>query len=399
VLLTTLHAGFTVDEMVDLDLSYAPPYAPVWDPVPIAIRQIIKKVSSGIERDRMIEERVMFLSTLFSDEPEENGLPDYLQEELLRPHKVVVVGAGQVGTTFAYALLLSGLVGEMALIDVNRERLEGEVMDLNHAVPLSNPMRIWAGDYPDCAGADVVVVAAGTAQREGETRLDLVKRNTRIFADIIPRITEHNRQGILLIATNPVDVLSYAAWKLSGFPAQRVIGSGTVLDTARFRHLLGRQLHIDPRNVHAHIIGEHGDSEVPVWSMANVTGIGLERFCGRHSCHLGAKERAEIFRQTRDAAYEIIERKGATFYAVAVGILRIVESILRNQYTVLSVSTLVPGYYGIEDVYLSLPSVIGRAGVERVVYLPLTKGETEAFCNSADVVRDVLDGVQDIWSD
>jgi L-lactate dehydrogenase len=341
----------------------------------------------------------MFLSTLFADEPEENGLPGYLQEEQLRPHKVVVVGAGQVGTTFAYALLLSGLVGEMALIDVNRERLEGEVMDLNHAVPLSNPMRIWAGDYADCAGADVVVVTAGTAQREGETRLDLVKRNIKIFADIIPRITEHNRQGILLIATNPVDVLSYAAWKLSGFPSQRVIGSGTVLDTARFRHLLGRHLHIDSRNVHAHIIGEHGDSEVPVWSMANVTGIGLERFCDRHSCQLGAEQRAEIFRQTRDAAYEIIERKGATYYAVAVGILRIVESILRNQYTVLSVSTLVPGYYGIEDVYLSLPSVIGRSGVERVVHLPLDEEETEAFRNSADVVRGVLDGVQDLLSD
>jgi L-lactate dehydrogenase len=341
----------------------------------------------------------MFLSTLFTDEAEENSLPEHLQEELLRPHKIVVVGAGQVGTTFAYALLLSGLVGEMALIDVDRERVEGEVMDLNHAVPLSNPMRIWAGDYPDCAGADVVVVAAGTAQKPDETRLDLVKRNTKIFTDIIPRITEYNRQGILLIATNPVDVLSYAAWKLSGFPSQRVIGSGTVLDTARFRHLLGRQLHIDPRNVHAHIIGEHGDSEVPVWSMANVSGIGLERFCEQHSCELDAKRRAEVFRQTRDAAYQIIQRKGATYYAVAVGILRIVESILRNQYTVLSVSTLIPGYYGIEDVYLSLPSVIGRAGIERVVYLPLSAEETEAFCDSAGVVRSVLDDVKDLLGD
>jgi L-lactate dehydrogenase len=338
----------------------------------------------------------MFLSTLFPNEAEEKRPPEHLQEDLPRPHKVVVVGAGQVGSTFAYALLLSGQVGEMVLIDIDRERVEGEVMDLNHAVPLSNPLRIWAGDYSDCAGADVVVVAAGTGQKPGETRLDLVRRNAEIFANIIPRITEHNRQGILLIATNPVDVLSYVSWKLSGFPWQRVIGSGTVLDTARFRHLLGRHLNIDPRNVHAHIIGEHGDSEVPVWSMANVSGIGLERFCERHSCQLNAEQQDEVFRQTREAAYEIIQRKGATYYAVAVGLLRIVESILRNQYTVLSVSTLVPGYYGIENVYLSLPSVIGRAGVERVVYLPLNERETEAFRDSADVVRGVLDDVEDL---
>jgi L-lactate dehydrogenase len=336
---------------------------------------------------------------LHTNEPGHGNAPDDLQEELLRPHKVVVVGAGLVGSTFAYALLLSGLVGDMVLIDIDRERVEGEVMDLNHAVPLSNPMRIWAGDYADCAGADVVVVAAGTAQKPGETRLDLVKRNTRIFADIIPRITEHNRQGVLLIATNPVDVLSYAAWKLSGFPSRRVIGSGTVLDTARFRHLLGRRLDIDARNVHAHIIGEHGDSEVPVWSIANVTGIGLERFCDQQSCELNAEQRAEVFRQTRDAAYEIIQRKGATHYAVAVGLLRIVESILRNQHTVLSVSTLVSGYCGIENVYLSLPSVIGRAGIERVVYLPLNEEETDAFCNSANVVRSVLDSVEDLLGD
>jgi L-lactate dehydrogenase len=314
-----------------------------------------------------------------------------IREHVLRPHKVAVVGTGKVGSTFAYALLLNGLVGEIVLIDIDHKRAEGEAMDLNHAVPLSNPARIWAGDYPDCAGADVVVVAAGTAQRPGETRLDLIKRNAAIFKDIIPRITAYNTTGILLIATNPVDVLSYVTWKVSGFPSQRVIGSGTVLDTARFRYLLGEHLGVDPRNVHAYIFGEHGDSEVPIWSLANAAGMRLDEFCRRENCELGPVSRERIFHQTRDAAYEIIQRKGATYYAVAVGLLRIVESILRDQHTVLAVSSLVPGYYGIEDVYLSLPAVIGREGVERVLHLPLNAQETEALQKSAEVLRGVLE--------
>ena len=319
---------------------------------------------------------------------------DNVREHAPHPRKVAVVGAGKVGSTFAYALLLDGLVGEIVLIDIDRQRAEGEAMDLNHAMPLSHPTRIWAGDYPDCAGADVVVVAAGTAQRPGETRLDLVKRNAAIFKDIIPRITAYNTTGILLIATNPVDVLSYVTWKVSGFPSQRVIGSGTVLDTARFRYLLGEHLGVDPRSVHAHVIGEHGDSEVPIWSLAAVAGMHLDDFCRRENCDLGPQGRAHISEQTRDAAYEIIQRKGATHYAVAVGLLRIVESILRDQHTVLAVSSLVPGYYGIEDVYLSLPAVVGRGGVERVLHLPLDEQETEALRKSAAVLRGVLDELE-----
>jgi len=309
----------------------------------------------------------------------------------LRPHKVAIVGTGKVGSTFAYALLLNGLVGQIVLIDVDHRRAEGEAMDLNHAVPLSHSVRIWAGDYSDTAGADVVVVAAGVAQRPGETRLDLVKRNAAIFGGVIPRITEHNASGILLIATNPVDVLSYVAWKASGFPSERVIGSGTVLDTARLRYLLAEHLRVDPRNVHAHVVGEHGDSEVPVWSLANVAGMQLQDYCVRHKCELGAEVRDRIARQTRDAAYEIIQRKGATYYAVAVGLLRIVESILRDQHSVLSVSSLVPGCYDVGDVYLSLPAVIGRTGVERVLHLDLSEAEAEALRGSAGVVRQVLD--------
>lgn len=219
------------------------------------------------------------------------------------PARVAIVGAGNVGATFAYALLLSGLAAEIVLIDVNRAKAEGEAMDLNHTVPFAHPTRIWAGDYADCAGATVTVIAAGAAQKPGETRLDLVKKNAAIFRQIVPEVAHHNPNGILLIATNPVDVLTYVAWKLSGLPAQRVIGSGTILDTARFRYLLSQHFGVDPRSVHAHIIGEHGDSEVPVWSLANIAGMRLPAFCAAHGLAHDQAAMDEVFRQTRDAAY------------------------------------------------------------------------------------------------
>ena len=312
------------------------------------------------------------------------------------PRKVAIVGAGNVGATFAYALVLNGLVGEIVLIDVDQARAEGEAMDISHAVPLSNPVRVWAGDYADCAGADVVVVTAGTAQKPGETRLDLARRNAKIFADVIPSVSKCNQTGILLIATNPVDVLSYVAWKLSGFPSQRVIGSGTVLDTARFRYLLSEYLELDPRNVHSYVVGEHGDSEVPIWSLANIGGMELGEYCRRAQCDLRSGVRDRISHQVRDAAYEVIERKGATYYAVSVGLVRIVEAVLRDQHTVLTVSSLVPGYYGIEDVYLSLPAVVAREGVERVIELSLLQDEVAALTESASVLRAVLDEIE--WS-
>lgn len=305
--------------------------------------------------------------------------------------KVAIVGAGNVGSTFAYALLLSGLVGEIVLIDMNKQRTEGEVMDLNHAVPLANPARIWQGDYADCAGAQVVVVSAGAAQREGETRMDLFKRNTAIFKDIIPSITQYNRDGILLIATNPVDILTYVTWKVSGFPASRVIGSGTVLDTARFRFLLSQRLGIDARNVHSYVIGEHGDSEVPVWSLANVVGMPLEEYCQATGCMIDQAAREEIARQVRNAAYEIISRKGSTYYAVAVGLLRIVESILRSQNSIMTVSNLINDYYGINDIYLSLPAIINQQGVRNLLELKLNPDEQKALVESARQVRLVLD--------
>lgn len=306
----------------------------------------------------------------------------------LRPARVSVVGVGNVGTTFAYALLLSGFAAEIVLIDANRAKAEGEAMDLNHTVPFTHPTRVWAGDYSDCAGAAVTVLTAGAGQKPGETRLDLIKKNAAIWRDIIPSVVRNNPNGILLIATNPVDVLTYAAWKLSGLPSERVIGSGTILDTARFRYLLSQHFRVDASSVHAYIIGEHGDSEVPIWSLANIAGMRLPEFCKMQGLAYDPKVMDEIFTQTRDAAYHIIERKGATYYAVAAGLMRITQAILRNQSTVLSVSSLVKDYCGISDVCFSLPTVIDRGGIEKAICLELAANEIEQLRRSAEILRE-----------
>jgi len=305
--------------------------------------------------------------------------------------KIGVVGVGRVGATFAYTLLLRGLVGEIVLVDLDHDRAQGEAMDLSHAAPLSFPERIRSGDYGDLAGARIVMIAAGASQKSGESRLDLLKRNIKVFRSVVPKVVAASPEAILLVATNPVDLLSYAAWKLSGLPTERVIGSGTVLDTARFRHLLGDRLGVDPRNIHGYIIGEHGDSEVAAWSRTTVAGIPLDEYCTRCGCGFPEDERRELFEQTRNAAYEIISRKGSTYYAVAAALARIVEAILHDQRSILSVSTRVPESDGLGDLYLSLPAVIGSAGVERVLSLPLSKEEDGAFRRSAQVLRENLE--------
>lgn len=312
-----------------------------------------------------------------------------MTHEIHHPTRVAVVGTGNVGSTFAYTLLMSGLASEIVLIDANQKKAEGEAMDLNHAVPLAQPVRVWVGDYKDCAGAVITVITAGAAQKPGETRLDLAARNVEIFRNIVPHVVKHNPDGIILVATNPVDVLSYATWKISGLPKERVIGSGTILDTARFRFLLSQHFGVDPRSVHAYIIGEHGDSEVPVWSLANIAGMRFPTFCEQMGAGCDNEALQRIFEQTRDAAYHIIERKGATYYAVATGILRIVEAILRDQGTVLSVSSLIEDYYGINDVFFSLPSVLDRGGVERVLRLKLDDTEIEGLRKSAALLQDL----------
>jgi L-lactate dehydrogenase len=309
--------------------------------------------------------------------------------DIHRPVRVAVVGAGNVGATFAYTLLLSGLASEIVLIDANQKKAEGEAMDLNHAVPLTQPGRVWVGDYQECAGAAVTVITAGAAQKPGETRLDLATRNADIFRQMVPQIVENNPSGIIVVATNPVDVLSYATWKISGLPKERVLGSGTILDTARFRFMLSQHFGVDPRSVHAYIIGEHGDSEVPVWSLANIAGMRFPVFCEQMGVGCDKAHLDHLFEQTRDAAYQIIERKGATYYAVATGILRIVEAILRDQGTVLSVSSLIEDYYGISDVFFSLPTVIDRGGVERILRLRLDDQEIDGLRKSATLLKDL----------
>ncbi|MES2563604.1 MAG: L-lactate dehydrogenase [Pseudomonadota bacterium] len=307
--------------------------------------------------------------------------------------RIAIVGAGHVGATFAYALMLSGLASEIVLIDVRTTLAEGEAMDLSHAVPFGHPTRIWAGDYSDCAGAVVTVIAAGVNQKPGETRLELLNNNVAVFREIVPQVVQHNPNGILLVATNPVDLLTYVSLKLSSLPTASVIGSGTTLDTARFRYLLGQHCGVDARSVHAHVIGEHGDSEVPLWSLANIAGMQLADYCAAHDISYGQSDRDELFRGTRDAAYEIIKRKGATYYAVAAGLVRIVESIVRDQHTVLSVSTRVDDYHDISDVCLSLPCVISREGVTRVLRLELSSEEVTALQRSAGVLRAALANV------
>lgn len=306
------------------------------------------------------------------------------------PTRVAIVGLGNVGATLGYALLFSGLAAEIVLIDKNHAKAEGEAMDLNHAVPFARPTRIWAGTYQDCAAAAVVVISAGAGQKPGETRLDLLQRNAHIFAEIVPRIVEHNRDCTLLIATNPVDVLTRITLRLSGLSPHHVIGSGTILDTARFRYLLSQYFGVDARSVHAFIIGEHGDSEVPVWSLANIAGMRLEDFCAAqgHSCDW--QELNSVFEQTRDAAYHIIARKQATYYAVAAGLMRIMEAILRNQNTVLSVSSLLSGEYGISDVCLSLPSIVNRSGIQKVLHLRLSAEEVRKLQDSARVLQETM---------
>ncbi len=306
------------------------------------------------------------------------------------PTRVAVVGTGAVGSTFAFSLLLSGVAAEIVLIDANARKAEGEAMDLMHAVPFARTTRIWAGTVDDCAGAAITVVSAGAAQKPGETRMDLVRKNAAIFREIVPPIARANPAGIILVATNPVDVLAYLTYRISGLPSARVIGSGTILDTARFRAMLAEYYGVDPRSVHAHIAGEHGDTEVPVWSLANIAGMTLADFATANGMGHDPARLQGIFEATRDAAYQIIERKGATYYAVAAGLMRIVEAILRDQSTVLSVSSLICDYYGIDDVYLSVPTVVGRGGVERTLRLALSAEEASGLRRSGELLRETI---------
>lgn len=310
------------------------------------------------------------------------------------PKRIAIIGSGHVGSTCAYALLLRGLASEIVLINLNHDRAEGEAMDLNHSMLFAHPVRVWAGDYADCEGADIVVLAAGVAQEPGEKRLDLLKRNTQIFQQIIPQVVRYTSNSILIVVTNPVDVLTQVAWRVSGLPTTQVIGSGTILDTARFRYLLSQHFRVEPRSIHAFIIGEHGDSQVPVWSLANIAGIRLEDFGCLNGNALNDDIKEAIARDTRRAAYEIIQRKGATYYAIAAGLVRIIEAIVRNENSVLTVSSLVRGTYQLNDVCISLPSVVNQRGIARVLELSLAAEERLALDKSVQVVRAAIESLE-----
>ena len=303
--------------------------------------------------------------------------------------RVVLIGAGDVGVAYAYALVNQGLVHELSIIDIDEKKVTGEVMDLNHGVVWApTPTRVKVGTYADCAEANLVVITAGVAQRPGESRLDMVDRNVAIFRQIVASVMETGFSGRFLIATNPVDVMTYATWKFSGLPAHRVIGSGTVLDSARLRYMLGELYNVSPGSVHASIIGEHGDSELPALSSANIAGFPL----GRELDKSGRREEIEqIFEETRTAAYKIIDAKGSTSYGIGMALARITRAILRDEYASLPVSTLLTGEYGIEDLYIGVPAVIGRKGVLRVIELDLSESEKAGLAHSAQVLSAVVD--------
>ena len=307
----------------------------------------------------------------------------------MNKQKCAIIGCGFVGATIAFALTQKSLFSELVLIDSNHAKAEGEAMDLSHGLPFAHPMKVYAGDYKDIADCYLIIITAGTAQRPNETRLDMVHKNVEIFKSIIPNITKSNNRAILLVVSNPVDILTYCTIKLSGFPAGRVLGSGTVLDTARLKYHLGQQLCVDSRSIHAFIIGEHGDSELAVWSSANVSGIDLEDFHG-----LCSSCREVSFNQTyenvRDSAYEVIERKGATYYGIAMAVTKIVLAIIRDEHSVLPVSGYVDGHYGLSDLCIGVPSIVGSNGIEKVLDIPLNEEENERLINSVKTLKKVI---------
>lgn len=310
----------------------------------------------------------------------------------MNSRKAAIVGCGFVGAASAFALMESGLFSEMVLIDADNNRAEGEALDISHGMPFAKPMQIYAGGYENIADASVVIVTAGAGQKPGETRLDLVKKNVGIFKSIIPQIAKYNQNCILLIVANPVDILTYVAKQLSGFPSNRVFGSGTVLDTARLKYLLGERLGVDSRSIHAFIIGEHGDSEIAAWSSANVSGVPLHRFCEMRGHYNHTRATREIAESVKNSAYEIIEKKKATYYGIAMSVKRICEAIVRDEKSILPVSCMQTGEE-ISGVALSMPAIVGKHGVEGSVPIELSADEKEALKNSAETLRAVLNDV------
>lgn len=311
--------------------------------------------------------------------------------------KVSIIGTGRVGSSVAFALVLKGLVSEIVLVDKDIKRAEGDALDLLHSTAFSRRMSVEAGSMEKTRDSDVVIFTAGVAQRPGETRLQLLERNARLTWDLASEAARYSPNAIFLMVTNPVDVLSYVAWKASSLPEKRVFGSGTVLDTARLRTLIAQHCGVSPKSVHAYVIGEHGDSELAVWSKAIVGGLPIKEMCQVCKLGCGSTVMEELFEKTRNAAYEIIERKGATHYAIAAAVTDILESIFKDEKRVLTVSTYVSDYLGVGDLHIGLPAVVGSSGIERVLELDLDEKERDLFIKSAHVIKDAIVSIEHLW--
>lgn len=304
--------------------------------------------------------------------------------------KVSIIGAGFVGSTTAFSIMNSGIASELVIVDINKDKALAEAMDLAHGASFVKAINIKAGDYSDTKDSDLVIITAGVAQKPGETRLDLINRNIAIFQKIIPEIVKYSPNAVLLVVSNPVDLLTEITYKLSGFPKERVLGSGTVLDTSRLKFMLSEHFNIDARNVHTYIIGEHGDSEITAWSLTNIAGINVEDYCASTCKNCDGSFKRYIPEQVKNAAYEIINRKGYTNYAVALAVTRISEAILRDENSILTVSSLLNGEYGIEDIYLAVPTVVNRSGASKVLDIPLSDDESNKLKASAKILKDCI---------
>ena len=292
--------------------------------------------------------------------------------------------------TTAYTLMLSGLFTDIVLLDLDHKRAQGEADDISHGIPFNSPVNVFAGDYKDISDAGIAIITAGVSQKPGETRIDLVQRNTKVFSNIINNIVEVDFKGLILVVTNPVDILTYITIALSKFPPSKVLGSGTVLDTARLKQAMGEKLEVDPRNIHTFVIGEHGDSELPVWSSANISGIDISSYCSECSKDVNEMHFDKVFEGIRDAAYNIIDAKGATYYAIAESVKRIVQAIVRDEHAILPVSTLLNGQYGISNICMGVPCVIGARGIEEVLEIPLNENEKKQLLRSASFLHSTI---------
>ncbi|MDR3156633.1 MAG: L-lactate dehydrogenase [Lactobacillales bacterium] len=303
--------------------------------------------------------------------------------------KVILVGDGAVGSSYAFTLVTQGIAQELGIVDIFKEKTEGDALDLSHALAFTSPKKIYSASYADAHDADLVVLTAGAPQKPGETRLDLVEKNLRINKDIVIQIAESGFNGIFLVAANPVDILTYSTWKFSGFPKERVIGSGTSLDSARFRQALADKINVDARSIHAYIMGEHGDSEFAVWSHANVAGVKLEEWL-KNKDNFNDQDLVDLFLQVRDAAYTIIEKKGATYYGIAVALARITKAIFNDESAVLPLSVYMKGQFGVRDVFIGAPAVINSKGIQEVVEIPLNDCEQQRMSASAKQLKDII---------